>query len=105
MPASSDLLQQQLEVSVAMLEPSVHQVQVVMAELVLDDLLRLFHTVSRELQRANLNMMGLREISSPGGLQSAVKSCFMPKRPVEILLRDAFHPFLQISVVHSVPLQ
>jgi len=96
----SDLDEQRLEVRVAMLVAASLQVQVVMAQLVLDDRFGLFPSMDGQLVRANLDMMALREITSSRRFQPRVKYRFMTKRQSERGQRHFLDPFLQCLIVH-----
>lgn len=76
--------------------------QMIMAQLMLDDLLHLFPAVRSQLMRIDLDMMAFHEIAAACRGQSPVKRRLVPERNPKALQRDFLNPCLQFFITHLV---
>jgi len=99
-PRSAYLREQLLKIRVAVLVSFALQVQMIMAQLMLDNRLRLLDAVRFELMRTDLDIVTLRKIATAGRSQPRIKSSLVQERPVEIGQRHSFDPSLQLLIFH-----
>lgn len=100
MTGRADLDEQCLEIRVAMFVPAPLQVQVVMAQFVLDNRFRLLPPVNGQLMRTDFDMVALGEISPACRPQSRIERGLVPERHSERRQRNFLHPLLQLLIVH-----
>ncbi|MNT62013.1 hypothetical protein D3C72_1996980 [compost metagenome] len=99
--AAADPFKQRLEIGIPVAVPFLSQMKMVVAQLMLDDLLRLLMSICGQLMGIDLDVMTLHKISSACSGQPAVERCFMPKRQTEVLPRHPFNPVLKLFVRHA----
>lgn len=94
------MLQQLPEILVAMLVPSSGQMQMIVAELVLNDLFYLFPAVLPQLMGIDFDIMAFRKIPASGRGKPPVKGCLMPEWNAEAIQRYVLNPSLQLVIAH-----
>lgn len=99
--AAADAGEQCFEIGIPVHIPPLRQMQVVVAELMLDDFLRLLPPVGGKLPGVNLYIMAFGEIPSACGRESAVEAGRMPERHAEAVQRHLLNPLLQLFVAHT----
>jgi len=92
---------QRLEIGIPMPVTPFHQMKMIMAQLMLNDLLCFLDTESSKLMRTDLDIVGPCEIPPSCRFQPSVERSLVQERSAERLHRYPLYPLLQSLIIHT----